>query len=227
MLTISIFFSGSNLMSNACLEDFIVEIPNLISKEECDAIINIFNDVDDHFKDPGRLIHVDEEGNHSLATNSGVKSGTDMDLTSSGSETCLGYAITIHEKLMKSMKYYEDIVTMKCPTFGEILHQVLSPNATVTAPILQCTGPGQQFKWHVDTCVKEKRFLAFILYLNNSEEFEGGYTDFLSRRVVPEAGKLLIFPAEDCMLHRGVVVERGLKYIITAFCNEKGVQLQT
>ena len=214
-------------MSNACLEDFIVEIPNFMSKEDCDAVINIFNDVDDHFKETGKLIHVDEEGNQSVMTNSDVKSGTDMDLTTSGSETGLCYALTIHEKLMKSMKYYKDIVSMKCPTFGEILHQVLSPNATmVTAPILQCTGPGQQFKWHVDT-MKENTFLAFILYLNNSEEFEGGYTDFVSRRVVPEAGKLLIFPAEDCMLHRGVVVERGFKYIITAFCREKGVQLQT
>ena len=218
MMAISNFFSGSNVMSNANLEDFIVEIPNFISKEECDALINKFNDADDHFKNPGTVIRVDNEGNLSKLTNTGVKSSTDMHLNDN--HVC--YGNNIHERLMKSMKYYKDVVTMKCPTFGEILHQILSQNATVGDPVLQRTGPGQQFKWHVDTNKWSdlKRLFAFIVYLNDSDEFEGGYTEFLPRRVVPEAGKLLIFPAENCMLHRGVVVERGFKYIITAFCHE-------
>ena len=207
-------------MSNANLEDFIVEIPNLISKEECDAIINMFNDVDDHFKNPGLLNRVGADGNVTYITNNDVKSSIDMRLRSFGSERGQYYSNLVHEKIMKSMKYYKDVVTTKCPTFGEILHQVLSPNTKLTFPVLQCTGPGQQFKWHVDTMLCNRSF-AFILYLNNSDEFEGGYTDFVFRRVVPEAGKLLIFPAEDCMLHRGVVVERGFKYIITAFLHKK------
>lgn len=204
-------------MSNVCLEDFIVEIPNFISKEECDCIIDMFNDADDHFKYTGTVNVFDKEGNMSRTACS-VKSSTDMNLGGSGSATGLFYSNIIREKLMKSLQYYMDVVTMKCRTFGEVLHRVLSPNATLTTtdPILQRTGPGQEFKWHVDTT--GYRLFAFILYLNNSDAFEGGYTDFLHRRVVPEAGKLLIFPAQDCMLHRGAVVERGFKYIITAFC---------
>lgn len=213
-------------MSNANLDDFIVEIPNFISKEECDAVINIFNDVDDHFKCAGKVLVVEGNRSNHLELTSGVDSGvkfsTDMPLASSGSERAIYYNNLVTEKLLKSMKYYKDVVTTKCPNFGEILHQVLIPDAKPTTPQIQRTGPGQQFKWHVDTCNTQqvKRFFAFILYLNNSDEFEGGYTDFVSRRVVPEAGKLLIFPAEDCMLHRGVVVERGFKYIISSFLHE-------
>ena len=56
-----------------------------------------------------------------------------------------------------------------------------------------------------------------MTYLNNVEE--GGTTDFLyyDLSIKPEIGKTLIWPAEWTHAHRGDIVNKGLKYIITGW----------
>lgn len=70
------------------------------------------------------------------------------------------------------------------------------------------------FNWHTDT--SGLRSLAAILYLNTVPV--GGETEFWYQdvSVKPEAGKLLIFPAENGYPHRGVPAKSD-KYIITTF----------
>ena len=56
-----------------------------------------------------------------------------------------------------------------------------------------------------------------MVYLN--DDFEGGETEFLyyKRRERPEKGKLLLWPAGYTHTHRGGMVLKGNKYIVTGW----------
>ncbi len=58
---------------------------------------------------------------------------------------------------------------------------------------------------------------AGMLYLNDVEA--GGETDFIFQQasVTPEKGKLMLFPPFWTHEHRGVTLEKGVKYIATTW----------
>ena len=85
---------------------------------------------------------------------------------------------------------------------------------------VQRTVPGQGYHvWHFESSTRDtsNRLLAYILYLNDVEE--GGETEFLyqAKRVKPEAGTLVIFPASFTHAHRGNPPLSGSKYIMTGW----------
>lgn len=85
---------------------------------------------------------------------------------------------------------------------------------------LQKTKPSQGYHvWHCesDSADRSRRLSAYILYLNDVEE--GGETEFLylSRRIKPKAGRLVIFPAGYVHTHRGNPPLTGEKYILTGW----------
>ena len=85
---------------------------------------------------------------------------------------------------------------------------------------LQKTLPGGGYHvWHceVDNIDRARRIGTYILYLNDVEE--GGETEFLylSQRVKPKTGRLVIFPAGYVHTHRGNPPLSGEKYILTGW----------
>lgn len=72
--------------------------------------------------------------------------------------------------------------------------------------------------WHFesDSRGNANRILTWILYLN---EVEGGETEFLylSKRIKPEVGTLLLFPAAFTHAHRGNPPLDAKKYIATGW----------
>ncbi len=76
--------------------------------------------------------------------------------------------------------------------------------------------PGQRFAPHYDGAFErndhERSLLTYIVYLN--EGFEGGETGFLDFDVtaVPRTGSALLFQHQ--MLHEGVSVRAGTKYVL-------------
>ena len=95
-----------------------------------------------------------------------------------------------------------------------------------TTPQIQRTDKGcKGFAWHTDSSGcggKETRNIAVIIYLNDIDEANGGSTEFNSgRKVQPEMGKALFFPASHLHIHRGNPILNGpSKYIITCFIEE-------
>ncbi|MBX2838717.1 MAG: 2OG-Fe(II) oxygenase [Gammaproteobacteria bacterium] len=85
---------------------------------------------------------------------------------------------------------------------------------------LQRTEPGEYFHWHVDSGSHSfaDRQLVAIWYLNDVPG-PGGETEFRHQniRVKPEQGKLLLFPPFWTHEHRGVTLEKGVKYIATTW----------
>ena len=73
--------------------------------------------------------------------------------------------------------------------------------------------------WHYETdCVKcEKRFLTYMVYLNDIKE--GGETEFLYQRtrLKPKKGTIVLFPTYYTHTHRGNPPLKGTKYAITGW----------
>ncbi len=85
---------------------------------------------------------------------------------------------------------------------------------------LQRTLPGEYYHWHVDAgpgAFSERQLVA-IWYLNDVPG-PGGATEFPLQGVSirPEQGKLALFPPFWTHVHRGVTLEKGVKYIATTW----------
>jgi hypothetical protein len=85
---------------------------------------------------------------------------------------------------------------------------------------LQRTLPGEYYHWHVDSGQGpfSERQLVAIWYLNDVPG-PGGETEFPLQGVSirPEQGKLILFPPFWTHVHRGVTLEKGVKYIATTW----------
>ena len=68
-----------------------------------------------------------------------------------------------------------------------------------------------------------QRLFAWMTYLNDVDENDGGSTDFDYYKVSvrPERGKTLIWPAEWTHAHSGAILKKGEKFIITGWIDFK------
>lgn len=93
------------------------------------------------------------------------------------------------------------------------------PHKIYTIKIQKTEPSGGYHVWHSEdqTLEVKQRLLTFILYLNDVED--GGETEFLylSRRIKPKAGTLVIWPAGFTHTHRGNPPLKGSKYIVTGW----------
>jgi hypothetical protein len=85
---------------------------------------------------------------------------------------------------------------------------------------IQCTEPGQFFNWHTDFYIepdlKWVRVLTFIFYLNTINN--GGETELYNGlKVQPKQGRLLMFPSDFSIFHRGISPVSETKYICTGW----------
>ncbi|MGV6857647.1 MAG: 2OG-Fe(II) oxygenase [bacterium] len=80
--------------------------------------------------------------------------------------------------------------------------------------------PGEYYQWHIDGGSHDfaMRQLVALWYLNDVEG-PGGTTDFLTQdvKVVPEQGKLVLFPPFWTHEHRSAPLVEGVKYIATTW----------
>ena len=85
---------------------------------------------------------------------------------------------------------------------------------------IQRTNPGEYYHWHIDGGSHDfaDRQLVAVWYLNDVEG-PGGETEFSYQQVKikPQAGKLCLFPPFWTHEHRGVTLEKGVKYIATTW----------
>lgn len=85
---------------------------------------------------------------------------------------------------------------------------------------IQRTNPNEHYHWHIDGGSHEfsQRQLVAVWYLNDVPG-PGGETEFLFQdvRIKPEQGKLVLFPPFWTHEHRGVTLQKGVKYIATTW----------
>ncbi len=85
---------------------------------------------------------------------------------------------------------------------------------------LQRYEKGEYYHWHVDAdnTVLATRQLVALWYLNDVSS-PGGETEFVHQgvKVIPEQGKLVLFPPFWTHEHRAAVIQEGVKYIATTW----------
>ncbi len=85
---------------------------------------------------------------------------------------------------------------------------------------MQRTLPQEYYHWHIDGGSHEfsYRQLVAVWYLNDVIG-PGGETEFRyqQQKISPKAGKLLLFPPFWTHEHRGVTLQKGVKYIATTW----------
>lgn len=85
---------------------------------------------------------------------------------------------------------------------------------------LQRTQVGEHYHWHIDGGSHDfsQRQLVAVWYLNDVPG-PGGETEFLfqNTKITPQKGKLVLFPPFWTHEHRGVTLQKGIKYIATTW----------
>jgi len=114
-------------------------------------------------------------------------------------------------------RYYKDI---ELHFRGELF--------SIRPPQFQMYEPGGGYKvWHCDAQgVMIHRVFVYILYLNDLSD---GGTEFKHQnvRVKAEKGKVLMFPANFCYIHRSEVSHTSKKYIMTGWMDTDLVEMLT
>lgn len=190
---------------NSDVSDFIGVFEGAYPKEFCDEVIDSFKTCEERGYTKPRSFQSD---NKSMMDDSMLfAADVPTDHMKPGIHT---YFLSVFWDIYKKFyadKYYAAL------TAASAEHSIYSIK-------VQKTEPSQGYHvWHYESSSRESgsRLLAFIMYLNDVDE--GGETEFLyySRRVKPEAGKLLLFPAGFTHLHRGNPPLSGDKYILTGW----------
>jgi prolyl 4-hydroxylase len=181
------------------LVDFIHR-KDLLTKQECEEIINIFEANDKYAID----------GYIGGGINHDVKHSSDFYVyhdTKNIVDRLYGDRLTdVVDKMVDEMYRYMD----KFPIFLNTLVEVDGYN-------IQRYLPDQGFKaWHYESTEEKIRLFVWMVYLNDVED---GGTEFMFQKHIEPAtqGKLLFFPADWTHTHRGQVSHTKTKYILTGW----------
>ena len=177
---------------------FIFEFNDSLSKDKCDEIIGRFeNSSDQHYK--GRV-------GQNFKEDSSIKKSTDMVI--SGKDEWKDIDELLFTGLAKALSKIKKQYSFFDGPFKDIGYAI------------QRTDPGEFYHWHIDSGSHQfsDRQLVAIWYLNDVEG-PGGETEFLNQnvKVKPETGKLILFPPFWTHEHRGVKLQKGVKYIATTW----------
>lgn len=177
---------------------FVFEKPNALAKEFCGDVISRFEkDKQGQYK--GRIGQQANEDNS-------IKKSTD--LVVSGKEHWKEVDKALFQSLGRAVLEFRETYPFFKGPFKDMGYGV------------QRTDPGEHYHWHIDGGSHDfsHRQLVAIWYLNDVAG-PGGETEFLFQdiKIKPELGKLILFPPFWTHEHRGVTLDKGVKYIATTW----------
>lgn len=184
-------------------KSFVYSTNNSLSDELCDEIINIhMNDITK--KDGSTLGGVNKE----------VKDTTDVVINAD----CNKYK-DILDVLKNKIN---DIIPIYINTFTSIENyiNIFNRDYFIEYFIIQKYERNKgKYIFHDDSRIdyanKKCRMFTYIWYLNDLHE--GGETEFVNFKIIPEKGKLILFPACWTFPHRGNMPISDDKYIVTGW----------
>ena len=177
---------------------FIFEKHNALSASLCEQMIHRFEEnTDEQFV--GRIGQV-------AMQNLAVKRSTDLLI--SGKQQWKDIDQVLFQSLACAMREFRSVFPYFSGSFKDMGYG------------MQRTRNNEYYHWHVDGGSHDfsNRQLVAIWYLNDVPG-PGGETEFLVQqvRIKPEQGKLLLFPPFWTHEHRGVILQKGVKYIATTW----------
>ena len=177
---------------------FIFEFNDSLNNEQCNNMIERFeNSSEDHYQ--GRMGQKFKQDNT-------IKKSTDMVI--SGKEKWKDVDELLFTSLAKALSKIKKQFDFFSGPFKDVGYAI------------QRTNPDEYYHWHIDGGSHQfsDRQLVAIWYLNDVDG-PGGETEFLNQnvKVKPETGKLILFPPFWTHEHRGVKLQKGVKYIATTW----------
>lgn len=193
--------------------EYILEIPNSISKHKCKEIIRRFED--DTRKQPGVA------GTPSTVVP--VKKSLDLGISGCGDWADIDKLL--HSEVNRGLTKYKDYLrNLGCSSVANF------DKCTDTGYQIQKTVEGQYYGWHHDSSVDTNRVVTFIWYLTSHHPIDdGGGTAFHQfcadgKIITPEEGKLIFFPATWTYMHSGLpLISPRSKYIVTGWIHCKSM----
>jgi len=186
--------------------EFVYEIENNIPDEMCDEIIKRFED--DNRKRNG-IVGSGYEPH--------IKLSKDLHIDSYEEEWS-DIRDYLNKKLSESiLQYIKYLNSEICTEYSNTLSS--STNILYDSGYnIQRTEKGGFYTWHTDA--SKDRKITFLWYLNTLDpNVDGGATEFYNgKKITPQKGKLIFFPAAWTHIHRGTpVISDNIKYICTGW----------
>ena len=192
------------MIENYRIQDFILEQDNFVTPQYCDDVINYFN----------KMCHAGFGYNRK-----------DRKLPHEVSDT----AIAVHDPQVIRMTGTGHLNDIFVNTFWDDAYKKYKdkysifeqfPYHAIFFTKIQKTEIGEGYNvWHCENSSRTEcpRILTYILYLN--DVIDGGETEFLyyPRRIKPQKGKLILFPAAFTHAHRGNPPLTNEKYVLTGW----------
>ena len=188
------------------MRDLILEIPNFIPNFFCNHLIQKFEL--DNRKTDGVVIY---DGKESVISD--LKHTKDLSINRfCGWESEVNY---MRDYIKKAVNEYYIYLSreFKYDQTKHTFHGILDMNLKDCGLVIQCQYKSPKNAWHYDGGIGLTDFVRILVYLNtlNSGETEFGN----GRKVKPECGKILIWPASWTYPHCGNEVVEDSKYILT------------
>tara|TARA_B100000035_G_scaffold313261_1_gene326574 strand:- start:61 stop:690 length:630 start_codon:yes stop_codon:yes gene_type:complete len=182
-------------------EDFIGVYDNALAPEFCDAIIEAF----EHYHKTGGVFCENNQFDNTIAG----RFDWAIDLSQMATVMDTMAERDLNEVLMNCFRQYiNKYGHLKGGTYYSVCQKVQKTPAG-----------GGYHVWHDEnTSVPHMhRKVVWMFYLN--DDFEGGETEFLyyHKRITPKKGTLLLWPAGLTHAHRGGLVTKGMKYVVTGW----------
>lgn len=198
---------------NVTVNNFVMNIENLLSDEACDYIVKKLTDDSYIFNSNSCMSNAvgrqdrQWDGGLSLGFLSGLQLNEE---NKNGEELIVNNFLNI---LREVCSVYVKTFAESCTTFEQ--EGIIDFSAF---KFQETTVGGGFHKWHSENNTANKnRFLVWSLFLNDVEE--GGELEFLNYpiRVKPKKGSIVLFPPYYTHLHRGNPPLSNTKYIATGW----------
>jgi hypothetical protein len=191
--------------------DLIMELPGFLPESVCKHLIEKFDNDDN--KEDGVVTYAKKTFVEKQMKNSKELYISDKCNWINEDNTISNYTqmgIKLYSKyLSEEYKYNQPF-----NTFESLINYIETDVILNTGYTLQRQPKGAKYGWHYDSMPNS--FLFGMLYLNTLEPNEDGCTEFINgRKVRPECGKLVLFPASWTYAHCGNEVKGKYKYILT------------
>ena len=191
-------------------DDFIEVTDDVLSNDLCTQTINGFEKLVEYGYGYNRKTH---DNSPKLYKDDMSANFLDLSIEAIDNEILVGVSQSYNQKILDYISKYE------AGMFGITLSGDTYPISQSAVKIQKTIPSGGYHVWHCENAsiANKGRTLAWMLYLNDVEE--GGETEFLylSKRINPKAGRLIIWPAGWTHTHRGNPPLKGEKYVLTGW----------
>jgi hypothetical protein len=193
------------------MKDLILEIPDFIPKDLCEHLIEKF-ELDKDNQTKSAIVY--DNKRHIIPE---LKNSIELYVTLV--KNWKYEDNKIQEYMVKLVHKYKEFLKNNFEN-GQRLHMfspIINFQTGDAGYTIQKQTRETKYGWHYDgSPVDGKELLFVIIYLNTLEPGEGGETEFINgKKVRPECGKAVIFPASWTYPHCGNKVMADSKYILT------------